>query len=199
MEDENNPTAGNPIPLALSILALVLAASGLFFGLNAKQAVNTVHASLATGSSITLGLEQQIERFEAEFASQDLYIKQLKETQEQLRLYQAQANQLAQQAVAGVQSNRAEFVNLVQQLNEPTEPAVTQPQQQQSSTTDSPASAEQLVSNSTAAGRYTIQPGDNFAKIAAIQRVSLQSLLDANSAVDPRRLQIGQEIQLPAN
>ena len=197
MEDENNPTAGNPIPLALSILALVLAASGLYFGLNAKKAVNSVDALLATGSSSMLRLEQKIKRFEADLASQNLYISQLKENQEQLRLYQTQANQLAKQAVAGVQSNRAEFVKLVQQLNGPTEPAVTQ--EQQSVVTDASASAEQLGSNSNTAGRYTIQPGDNFAKIAASQRVSLQSLLDANSAVDPRRLQIGQEIQLPAN
>jgi len=197
MEDENNPTAGNPIPLALSILALVLAASGLYFGLNAKKAVNSVDASLATGSSSMLRLEQKIKRFEADLASQNLYISQLKENQEQLRLYQTQANQLAKQAVAGVQANRAEFVKLVQQLNGPTEPAVTQ--EQQSVVTDASASAEQLGSNSNRAGRYTIQPGDNFAKIAASQRVSLQSLLDANSAVDPRRLQIGQEIQLPAN
>jgi LysM repeat protein len=197
MEDENNPTAGNPIPLALSILALVLAASGLYFGLNAKKAVNSVDALLATGSSSMLRLEQKIKRFEADLASQNLYISQLKENQEQLRLYQTQANQLAKQAVAGVQSNRAEFVKLVQQLNGPTEPAVTQ--EQQSVVTDASASAEQLGSNSNRAGRYTIQPGDNFAKIAASQRVSLQSLLDANSAVDPRRLQIGQEIQLPAN
>ena len=197
MEDENNPTAGNPIPLALSILALVLAASGLYFGLNAKKAVNSVDALLATGSSSMLRLEQKIKRFEADLASQNLYISQLKENQEQLRLYQTQANQLAKQAVAGVQANRAEFVKLVQQLNGPTEPAVTQ--EQQSVVTDASASAEQLGSNSNRAGRYTIQPGDNFAKIAASQRVSLQSLLDANSAVDPRRLQIGQEIQLPAN
>ena len=63
-------------------------------------------------------------------------------------------------------------------------------------TSDASASSS---SATTTVGSYTIQPGDNFAKIAEQYGVSLQALLDANPGVDPRRLQIGQSIVLPSN
>jgi LysM repeat protein len=44
---------------------------------------------------------------------------------------------------------------------------------------------------------YTIQNGDTFAKIAERQHISLQALLGANPGVDPKRLQVGQVIQVP--
>ncbi len=53
--------------------------------------------------------------------------------------------------------------------------------------------------NIGSATTYNIQSGDNFAKIASAKGISLQALLDANPGVDPRRLQIGQAINIPAN
>ena len=46
---------------------------------------------------------------------------------------------------------------------------------------------------------YTIQSGDYFAKIAEKLDVNLQALIDANPDADPRRLRIGQVINVPAN
>ena len=44
---------------------------------------------------------------------------------------------------------------------------------------------------------YVIAPGDNFSKIASKFGVSVQAIIDANPYADPRRLAIGQTIQIP--
>lgn len=49
-----------------------------------------------------------------------------------------------------------------------------------------------------ATSEYTIQKGDIFAKIAKAKGVSLKALVAANSNVDPRKLKVGQKIQIPA-
>ncbi len=48
-----------------------------------------------------------------------------------------------------------------------------------------------------ASGRYTIQPGDTLAAIAAQHGVSVDDLISANPGIDPQRLQIGAEIVIP--
>lgn len=51
----------------------------------------------------------------------------------------------------------------------------------------------------SAAGQvYVIRSGDTLSSVAADYGISLAKLLEANAEVDPRRLQIGQEINLPA-
>ncbi len=48
-----------------------------------------------------------------------------------------------------------------------------------------------------ATGRYRIRPGDTFGTIARKFGVSLQSLLDLNAHIDPRRMKVGSQILLP--
>ena len=45
---------------------------------------------------------------------------------------------------------------------------------------------------------YAIMPGDNFTFIAKKFGVSVKAVQDANPAMDPRKLQIGQKINIPA-
>lgn len=47
-------------------------------------------------------------------------------------------------------------------------------------------------------GSYTIKSGDTLGRIAAAYKISLSELLAANPGVDPRRLRIGQQINIPA-
>lgn len=42
-----------------------------------------------------------------------------------------------------------------------------------------------------------VKQGDTFTKIANIQRVNVNDLMKANPGVDPKKLQIGQELNLP--
>jgi LysM repeat protein len=45
---------------------------------------------------------------------------------------------------------------------------------------------------------HTVKSGDNFSTIARSYDVSVNALIEANPAVNPRRLQIGQRVRIPA-
>lgn len=49
----------------------------------------------------------------------------------------------------------------------------------------------------TIAKSYTIKKGDTLSHIAARNKISLKSLLNANPGINPRKLQIGQKVKLP--
>ena len=49
-----------------------------------------------------------------------------------------------------------------------------------------------------AAGKYRVKQGDYPAKIAKEHGITTDALMRANPGLDPKRLQIGQEINLPA-
>ena len=49
-----------------------------------------------------------------------------------------------------------------------------------------------------AASSYTVQEGDSPAKIAAAFHIKLQDLLAANPGLNPKTMQIGQQLTLPA-
>lgn len=67
-------------------------------------------------------------------------------------------------------------------------------------TTDSATSGEPAnAAPVTAGGKYKVKKGDYPAKIAKELGVSTQALMAANPGVDPKRLQIGQELNVPAN
>jgi len=50
----------------------------------------------------------------------------------------------------------------------------------------------------TASAGYTIAPGDTLYSLARWARVGLPALLAANPGIDPRKIEIGDEIRLPA-
>lgn len=67
-----------------------------------------------------------------------------------------------------------------------------------------PSSEESATASSSgsglqAGGTYKVQSGDNPYSIARKHGVSYQDLLNINNIDDPRRLQIGQELIIPAN
>jgi LysM repeat protein len=47
-------------------------------------------------------------------------------------------------------------------------------------------------------GTYTVKSGDSLAKIARANGVTLAEIVAANPGVDPKRLKVGQKINLPA-
>ncbi len=71
-------------------------------------------------------------------------------------------------------------------------PAPTSTSSTSDKETESPA-----ATSTGSGGTYTIQSGDTFARIAAQNGISLQSLMDANPGVDPRRLRVGQRVIIP--
>jgi LysM repeat protein len=45
---------------------------------------------------------------------------------------------------------------------------------------------------------HLVRSGDNFSTIARTYDVSVNALLEANPGINPRRLQIGQKVRIPA-
>jgi LysM repeat protein len=62
-----------------------------------------------------------------------------------------------------------------------------------------PAMASSADTNSAAAskGSYTVVSGDSFYKIAQANHISLRALQAANAGVSPRKLKVGQVLNLP--
>lgn len=199
MDEDIEPSNGaSMVPLALALLAVVLGGAGLYFGLTASQQLAPLSESIDAGSSSAARIDKQLSGFETRIAEVSANYDELKKTVDRLRLYGSQSEQMAKQAAAGVKSNRDELVNLAEKMKElaasglPTQVTAAAPV----ATNDSSRTVP--VTNGSAS-TYRIKSGDTFAKIASLKGVSLDALLDANPDADPRRLRIGQEINIPAN
>ncbi|PXA03613.1 hypothetical protein DDZ13_11575 [Coraliomargarita sinensis] len=206
MEDDDFETssAGGLVPLALAILAIVLGGAGLYFGLTASQRLNPLSDSLEAGSSSTARLEKEISALDTQIAELSAQNAELDKALSRVRLYSNQSEQAVKQLVPNVQENRDQIVKLAGRVNELISNGVRPaPAATESSREEVPATTSTRTTptpeESTATGTYTIQTGDTFAKIAAKLDVGLQALLDANPGADPRRLRIGQVINVPAN
>lgn len=210
MEDDLNESTSSMLPVALAALAIALGGAGLYFGMTANQRLNPLSEDFEASSGSAARIEKQLSSFEIRLAELVAQNDELKQTVNRLRVYSSQSEQAAKQAASGVKSNREEMVKLVEKFNALTaggvrstpstpvvsaRPSTSTPNSSSSVTVTSDATAP----TSSAASTYSIQSGDNFAKIASKKGISLQALLDANPGVDPRGLQIGQKIKIPAN
>jgi LysM repeat protein len=204
MEDDLNQSSGTMIPVALAVLAIVLGGAGLYFGLSANQRLNPINESVEAGTDSAARIEKQINGFETRLSELSAQATELRKTVDRLRVYGSQSEQATKQAISGVKSNREELVKLVEKFNElasggarPSAPTVST-SSSSSGSASTPSQASVTNSSTSASSTYSIQSGDSFAKIAAKKGVELQALLDANPNADPRRLQIGQKINIPA-
>jgi LysM repeat protein len=71
------------------------------------------------------------------------------------------------------------------------------PAPQVASVASNDAGSQATTATPGAGSSYVIAPGDNFGKIAGKFGVAVQAILEANPDADPRRLAIGQTIQIP--
>lgn len=208
MEDDDmeNSSSGSLVPLALAILAIVLGGAGLYFGLTASQRLNPLSESMEAGTSSAARLEKDIAALDTQIAELSAQTSELKQSLDRMRLYSNQSEQAVKQLASGMQENRNEIVKVAGRVNEliagGARSAATSVSSS-SSRTEVPANTESSVgsasSGESSGGTYSIQSGDTFVKIAGKLGVSLQSLLDANPDADPRRLAIGQVINVPSN
>lgn len=213
MEDDDIETSSGSslLPLALAVLAMVLSAAALYFGMSANQRLNPLADTMEAGSGTAARLEKDMARFETRIAELGAQYAELQQALQRIRLYSNQSEQTVKQMATAMQENRAELVKLAGRLNElltsgvpaaAVAPAAAAP----AAAAPAPA-APAPASESTAAaepsptegsGTYAIQSGDNFVKISKKLDIALQALIDANPGVDHRRLRIGQQINLPS-
>ncbi|MFU8848306.1 MAG: LysM peptidoglycan-binding domain-containing protein [Opitutales bacterium] len=203
MEDDdiNTPSGGSLLTLALSVLAILLGGAGLYFGMNASQQLSPLADSMEAGSGAAVRLEKSISALETQLAELRGQSSEVQSALNRMRIYSSQSEQAVKQLASGMQENRTELVKLAGRLNELLEstvpsapaPSAVSTTNQAPPLTSGEANSSQLASSRT----YAIVSGDNFVKVANKLGVELQALLDANPGVDPRRLRIGQEINIP--
>jgi len=205
MEDDDIETSSGSslLPVALAVLAIVLGGAGLYFGMTANQRINPLADTMEAGSGNTARLEKDIAAFETRIAELRTQYAELEQALSRTRQYGNLNEQTIKQVAAGMQENRTELVKLAGRLNEllasgaPAPAPATAITRADAPSAESDAAAESRPAN--APGTYAIQSGDNFVKVANKLGIGLQALIDANPGVDPRRLRIGQEINIPAN
>lgn len=205
MEDDDIETssAGGLVPVALAILAIVLGGAGLYFGLTANQRLNPLAESMDAGSSSAARLEKDIAALETKMAELSAQSSELDKALSRVRLYSTQSERAVKQLASSVQENRSEIVGLAGRINElianGARPTASAAQSSRPEVATNNGSSEESTEEETAAGTYTIEAGDTLNKVAGKLGISLQALLDANPDADPRRLRIGQVINVPAN
>jgi LysM repeat protein len=207
MGDDIEPASGaSMVPLALALLAIVLGGAGLYFGLSANQQLSPLSESINEGSSSAARIDKQLSGIDTRITELSAQHNELAKTVDRLRLYGSQSEQMLKQVAGGVNSNRDELVKLAGKMRElassgapsPSATSATSATSAQSNTGGSGNSRSESASTG-GASTYKIQSGDTFAKIANQLGVSLDALLEANTDADPRRLRIGQEINIPTN
>ncbi len=203
-EDFETSSGASMVPIALALLAIVLGGAGLYFGLNANQRIAPIAESLDEGTSSAARIDKQLSALETQLAELSAQSSELKKTVDRLRLYGSQSEQMAKQAAAGVKSNREELVKLAEKMKELATVSVRRASTTATAHSVSPKPQGEDVTSapppaSGTASTYKIQSGDTFGKIASLKGVSLDALLAANPDADPRRLAIGQVINIPAN
>jgi len=201
MEDDELETSSgnNLIALALAVLGIVLGAAGLYFGLAASQRINPLTEALDKGTSSADGLARDVAALETRLSELSAQNTELKKSLDRMRLYSNQSEQAVKQVVGAVKDNRAEIVKLANRINDAATQGVRTVRTDEVSSSASTASDQTVSAGSGSAGTYTIESGDTFGRIATKLGVDLQDLLDANAEADPRRLRIGQVINIPGN
>jgi LysM repeat protein len=99
-------------------------------------------------------------------------------------------------------SNQTEQTNTYaasSQEFQPTNQVITNeaPVTQQVTTMTPAVPAANPADNPGTATDYVVKPGDTFSHIAANKKVTVKALREANSGVEPTKLQIGQKLHIP--
>ena len=203
MEDDLDQTPSNIMPLALTVLAIVLGCAGLYFGLSANQRIKAVDASVAAGSSSSVRVQQQIDEFDSQITAMVARVAEQDKTISRLRVYSSQGEKAVKQLATELQANREQIVKTAEALNAFAAAGFRPAASANAEASSSPPAAQDGERAATATGaagsatRYTIAAGDTFARIASKIGVGVQAIIDANPEVDPRRLAIGQVIEIP--
>jgi len=187
------------IPVALAVLGIVLGAAGLYFGLTANQRLNPIDESVSAGATSSAKIEKVISGFQTQVAEIAAQMSEQSKAVNRLRVYSSQGEQAVKKLAGELNTNREQIVKTAEMLNEFAAAGFrTAPATQLASTASNDAGSAANSVVPRAGSSYVIASGDNFGKIAGKFGVAVQAILDANPDADPRRLAIGQTIQIPA-
>jgi LysM repeat protein len=197
MEDDSIESSGGSgfVAIALAILAVLVGGAGLYFGMSANQRLNTVNAEVEARSGTDARLQKIVDGLSVQVDELSARLTEQEGAQARQKTYGNMSERAIKALEIGIKEDREAIQKIATQITELGTRTVK---------TTAPVKAEASsnsasVSSSSGASIYVIESGDTFARIASKVGVSLQTILDLNPEVDPRRLRIGQAINLPSN
>jgi LysM repeat protein len=201
MEDDAIQSPSNMIPVALAVFGIVLGGAGLYFGLTANQRLNPIDESVSASTTSSAKIEKVINGFDTQISELAAQVSEQSKTISRLRVYSSQGEQAVKKLQVEFRANREQIIKTATQLNEFAAAgfrAAPAPQAPSAAPDEAVVGEATAPAAPAAGGTYVIVSGDNFGKIAAKVGVPVQAILDANPSTDPRRLSIGQSIQIPS-
>lgn len=179
----------------IALLALVLGGAGLALGFIAFQRTQkgdeiiTLKDSISTLSESMTGVQAKISSQATKYVSKDNLRTIASQTQEAFNAISDQLSKMRTQA-------RGDTIKIAE-LEAKLEGAQSRPKSK-SPVVVSDEAMEQTTPNENGTFTYKIQSGDTLGKVAKEFGITLDTLLSANPGVQPRYLQLGQEVLIPA-
>jgi LysM repeat protein len=202
---DDNRGGGMPVfvPIALALIGVALGGVALYFSLTGDQE-EKLNARLSESGSQVAQLEKRItelttqnEKLRHDYEALDKQVRSIAgQTQNAL-------NQVGQEILSTrrqISDNAEALRKVVEALNSgQARPAASRPSATASpGSTDTPvAGAAQPEDAEPGYRTHVIASGETFNSIAQKYGVPLQKVLESNPEADPRRLRIGQKIQVP--
>lgn len=185
------------IPLIIAIGALAFGALSLIFAWSTKSNLNRHKDTIIKEVNEAVDVAKQAAADARNAGSSSENTEQLKADFEQLKIQiAAKYDELAKSQTLVIQNQQKTNERLERLENRGGSAASNS--SKPARTTAASASNSQNSNAATAAnGKYKVEKGDNPAKIAKKLGISLNALMNANPGLDPKRLQIGQELNVP--
>ena len=200
------------LPMALSLVALALAAAALFLAVNSAKKLDsaqetlTVMADKAIAASVEVSniapklqsLANQIN--EVRSSTKTASNKTVSDVKSALEYYSKLINENRELISANQEALKTIALELRDRPAKAQPKAKAQASEQQAAPQEQQKSeqSEQSATAATSGAKtYKIKSGDYLAKIAKKFKVSIKALQDANPGIEPSKLQIGQEINIP--
>jgi len=193
------------VALWIGLVGIVVGATGIILANQAQRSLTTLEASLSAQPDKTPELEAAVESLEER-------LERLGSEFVKLTRQDTQIREAVQAGFDQVQRNVHENRSGINDLSERLEEMVEQVENRLAQTSRAPVEGSRPTESgeeegseveseslpaTEGAGIHYIESGDTFSKIAKQYGVTLGQIQRANPTVDPRRLQIGQEIVIP--
>ncbi|MFO7726457.1 MAG: LysM peptidoglycan-binding domain-containing protein [Oceanipulchritudo sp.] len=204
--EERNSSRLPVIALWIGLVGIIVGATGIFLANQAQRNLTELETEIKAQPDKTPeieasvgSLEERLERLGSEFVKLTRKDTEIRESvQDGFDQIQRniRENRSGVNALSGKIEEVIEELEKLEKRASRTVPAA--PETGVDDTEPREANEDETVLTTEGAGVHYIERGDTLSKIATKHGLTLSQLQQANPTVDPRRLQIGQEIIIPA-
>ena len=204
MEDDTQSTSKtSPIISVAAVLGLAVAAIAAALGGVALSKISSTAENINARIEKNQAVELEIKKLGDRLDSLALQLEELKSSSgSKMSDLRAQTQSVVTQIGQTLNDTRAEVAKnreaLEKLASRQTAAKPAQTKTAQAKEQPQPAEAQpQDAAQTPAAKTYKIQSGDTFARLAKKFKTTAEAIAKANPSVNPSRLKIGQEINLP--